>query len=616
MGRAIQSTEKRGNGGKQGNVQRVERRIVRREPLVQAGSLAGQHPLLSRVLANRGISTQSELDLSLAGLLPPNTLKHSDVAARRLAEAVTRNQRILIVGDFDADGATSTAVALGALQELGATSVDYLVPNRFDYGYGLSREIVELARSKDPDLILTVDNGISSVDGVASANAAGIDVIVSDHHLPGDVLPNAECIVNPNQAGCSFASKHLAGVGVVFYLMLALRAELREQHYFKVSGRQEPPLTNYLDLVALGTVADVVPLDKNNRILVAAGIRRIRKGLANPGVTALLQVAKKEAPTLVASDLGFAIGPRLNAAGRLDDMSLGIECLRTDDPLKAQELALTLDSMNRERQRIEKEMRHDAEHLLEQMSNETLGPGSPAAYVLFEPHWHQGVVGILASRLKDRAERPVFAFADSGDGILKGSGRSIPGLHLRDTLDSIAKTHPGVLQRFGGHAMAAGVSLEAPRLDAFRQAFVETVERSLDDSVRPVVYSDGALDACEFSLDSARLLREAGPWGQGFPEPSFDGVFEILEQRLVGESHLKLKLLHPHNPIVLDAIAFSVDTQHWPDPSINQVRLVFRLDVNFFRGTRSLQLLVEHLSPCRYGDSMEHRTQERVEVSA
>jgi len=515
-------------------------------------------------------------------------------AAERVVKALAEQQQILFVGDFDADGATSTALGVSALRAFGAKHVRYLVPNRFEYGYGLTPEIVDLALASGarPDLLITVDNGISSVEGVAAANSVGIDVLVTDHHLPGRQLPEAEVILNPNQHGCSFPSKALAGVGVLFYLLLALRARLRERRWFEDEGIPEPNLAAYLDLVALGTVADVVPLDRNNRILVQGGLQRIRGAKGRPGVQALLDVAGRDPLHTVAADLGYAAGPRLNAAGRLDDMSLGIECLLAEDPREARRIALELDAMNRERQRIERGMEAEALAALTRLS--IAEATAPPALVLYEPDWHQGVVGILASRLKDRFHRPVIAFADVGNGALKGSGRGIPGLHLRDLLDTVATRNPGLISRFGGHAMAAGLSLATAHFDAFREAFTEVVAET-DAKLEAVVETDGLLDPEYYSLDVAELLRGSGPWGQHFPEPVFDGEFQVLSQRIVGEHHLKLNLACAGVLKPIDAIAFRVDTERWPDEHVERIHAVFRLEVNRYRGERRLQLLIEHL---------------------
>ncbi|OFE12182.1 single-stranded-DNA-specific exonuclease RecJ [Pseudohongiella acticola] len=562
------------------------------------------HPLLARIFASRNITDPADLILEPAGLLPPSTLKGLQPATELLWQTLQQQGRILVVSDFDADGATSCAVVLRALRLMGFNNLDFIVPDRFTYGYGLSPEIVPLAIARDPQLIITVDNGISSHEGVALAKEAGISVLITDHHLPGATLPAADAIVNPNQPGCTFASKALAGVGVVFYLMLGLRALLRDKDWFGSQGIAEPRLADLLDLVALGTVADVVPLDRNNRILVSEGLRRIRQGRACEGILALLNQGRRPYHTLVAADLGFAVGPRLNAAGRLEDMSLGIACLLSDDAQSARQLAARLDRINDERKRIEGEMREQAMAALNTMQaqlNDTRE--MPAALCLYDAQWHQGVVGILASRVKEQFHRPVIVFADadsSGDDCteVKGSARSVPGLHIRDLLDQIAAQHPGLISRFGGHAMAAGLSLDKSRLDDFEAAFVSAARQLLDaDALQKRMLTDGAIEAPQMRLETAEMLREAGPWGQGFPEPLFDGEFELVSQRIVGEKHLKMTLLPLHSRDLLDAIAFNIDTSIWPDQGITRVHLVYKLDVNEFRGQRQLQLLVEHLQP-------------------
>ncbi len=469
------------------------------------------------------------------------------------------------------------------------------MPNRFDYGYGLTPEIVELAAEPAPDLIITVDNGISSLEGVAAARARGIATLITDHHLAGRELPAADVIVNPNQPGCEFPSKNLAGVGVIFYVMLALRAELRRRGWFE--QRQEPNLGHYTDLVALGTVADVVPLDRNNRILVAAGLQRIRAGQARPGIGALLEVASRNPRTVVASDLGFAVGPRINAAGRLDDMSIGIECLLSSDPSRAAALAMQLHQLNQDRRLIEGDMQAEALRELARLELDEEGD-PPVAMTLYQPGWHQGVIGILASRIKDRLHRPTIAFADGDAGQIKGSARSIPGIHIRDILDAVAVRHPGLINKFGGHAMAAGLSLARDDYEAFSRAFVAEVERHAEDvELQAVIESDGELSETDFDLELATALRFAGPWGQHFPEPVFDGIFQVVSQRLVGEKHLKLVLFPADGSVLLDAIAFNVDLEIWPDQSIEQVEIAYRLDVNEYRGQRSVQLMVEHIVP-------------------
>ena len=568
--------------------------------------IAGLHPVLARVYAQRGIASMEQLERGLAHLLPLDRLKGIDQAAELLAAAVSSQQRILIVGDFDCDGATSSALAVRALHMLGAQSVDYLVPNRFEFGYGLTPEIVAVAAERQPDLIVTVDNGISSIDGVAAANERGIRVLVTDHHLQGSELPAAAAIVNPNQQGDEFPSKNLAGVGVIFYVMLAVRAQLREQGTF--ADRPEPNLADLLDLVALGTVADVVPLDHNNRILVGQGLARIRAGKCNAGITALCSVAKRNQSNLAATDLGFALGPRLNAAGRLEDMSLGIELLLTDDPARALELAQRLDGLNHERRQIETEMKEEAMLILDAMELDVAeakgakqGAELPTGLCLFEPHWHQGVIGILASRIKDRLHRPVIIFAQADDGTLKGSARSVPGLHIRDALDAVAASNPGLLSKFGGHAMAAGLSLALDDFDRFRAAFDTEVRRHLGpEDLRREILSDGELAGDELDLALAETLRAGGPWGQGFPEPLFDGTFELVSKRIVGEKHLKL-VLRPvgkeqGSAQTIDAIAFNTVDDDWA-VGVSQVALAYRLDVNEFNGRRSVQLMVEHIEP-------------------
>ena len=555
------------------------------------------NPLLARIYRSRGITRSEELDLQLSKLLPPSQLLNADYAAVLLADALAAKQKIVIVGDFDADGATSTALAVSVLRAFGAQRVDYLVPNRFEYGYGLTPEIVALALHKSPDLIITVDNGISSIEGVAAAREAGITTVITDHHLAGKELPQATTIVNPNQPGCTFPSKNLAGVGVIFYVMLALRAELRKRNWFDSAGINEPNLAQYLDLVALGTVADVVPLDHNNRILVAQGLARIRAGKARLGILSLLQIASRNYRNAVASDMGFAVGPRLNAAGRLADMSVGIECLLSDNHQTAGASAARLQELNQDRRVIEQDMQREASAVLEQLQFDEEG-APPVAITLYQPGWHQGVIGILASRVKERKHRPTIVFADGDEGQIKGSARSIPGIHIRDILDAIASRHPGLILKFGGHAMAAGLSLEKGSYPEFARAFVQEVERHVEDvNLQAVIESDGELAESDFDLALATELRFAGPWGQHFPEPVFDGQFQLVQQRLVAEKHLKLVLSPMGSKKVIDAIAFNVDLDIWPDESIEAVELAYRLDVNEFRGNCSLQLMVEKISP-------------------
>jgi single-stranded-DNA-specific exonuclease len=552
-------------------------------------------PLLQRIYQSRGIDSQASLDRRLNCLPEPQSMTGLDAATQRLVTAAKKQQSVLIVGDFDADGATSSALMVLGLRAMGFQSVDFLVPNRFDYGYGLTPEIVDLAAEKSPDLIITVDNGISSVEGVARANKLAIEVIVTDHHLPGTQLPDALAIVNPNQQGCDFPSKNLAGVGVAFYLLIALRTELRQQQWFDQQQIAEPNLSQWLDLVALGTVADVVPLDQVNRALVHQGLLRIRSGHSRPGIQALLRIAGKNPARLVATDLGFALGPRLNAAGRLDDISLGIQCLLCDDPQQALHTAQALDELNQDRKSIETGMQQQALAIVEQLGLDD--KPMPVALCLFQPDWHQGVVGLLASRIKEKYHRPVVAFARGDNGDLKGSCRSIPGLHIRDTLDAVATQNPGLITKFGGHAMAAGLSLNEDKLSEFEQAFVQQVAQLVtEDDLQARLITDGCLEAQQLSMHTAEMLRDAGPWGQLFPEPCFQGDFRIVQQRIVGERHLKL-VLAPHNQpeIAIDAIWFNIDTARWPNPEAETVHCVYRLDVNEFRGLESLQLMVQHL---------------------
>ncbi len=568
-------------------------RIVRRSITAGEDDLPlDLHPVLRRVYLGRNLRHSEELRHDLGRLIPASKLEGVDAAAELLHTTLAAAGRILVVGDFDADGATSSALAIRVLRRMGAAEVQYLVPNRFEYGYGLTPEIVSLAAGHRPDLIVTVDNGISSCAGVMAANELGIPVLVTDHHLPGPKLPDAAVIVNPNQPGSGFPSRHLAGVGVIFYVLLALRARLRSQGWFRQRGIPEPNMAEVLDLVALGTVADVVALDYNNRILVEQGLRRIRAGRCCAGIDALLAAAGRSRDRTVASDLGFAVGPRLNAAGRLDDMSLGIECLLTDDPVRAAEIARRLDALNRERREIEAGMQEQAMQVLADLELEA-EEAMPFGICLYHQDWHQGVIGILASRIKERFHRPVIAFADAGNGILKGSARSVPELHIRDTLDRIAAKHTGLLDRFGGHAMAAGLSLEVERLPAFKRAFEEEVKGLLDRSALcGEILSDGELQASELSLDLALRLRNAGPWGQAFQEPLFDGEFSIISQRIVGARHLKMSLSPAQGGVQIDAIAFN---QADSLPDSERVHLAYRLEVNEYRGVVNPQLVVEDI---------------------
>jgi len=553
------------------------------------------HPVLQRVYALRHVVDATELEHSLSNLHSYKDLRDIDTATALLSEALTQRWSILVIGDFDTDGATSSAVAVQLLREFGAAKVDFLVPNRFEYGYGLTPEIVEVALQHQPDLIVTVDNGISSLDGVAAAKANNIKVLITDHHLPAEQLPAADAIINPNQPDDQFPSKNLAGVGVIFYVMMALRAALREQGWFEKQNIKEPNLANYLDLVALGTVADVVPLDHNNRILVAQGLARIRAGQSCAGIQALLEISGRKAQNISSTDLGFCVAPRLNAAGRLDDMSIGISCLLSESLSGAEVLARQLDQLNYERRSIEQGMQKEAFACLEAMdlSEQEL----PVALCLYQQDWHEGVIGILASRVKDKWHRPVIAFANAGTGLIKGSARSIPGLHIRDALDAVAAHHPGLISKFGGHAMAAGLTLEEGDFEEFNQAFCTEVSRHLSlDDLQGQVLSDGALSLGDLNLELAERLRNGGPWGQGFPEPIFDGIFELVTKRIVGEKHLKMVVRSPGAEQVMDAIAFNTVDTDWPEQVV-QVELAYRLDVNEFRGARNAQLIVEHITP-------------------
>jgi len=566
--------------------------IVRRE--VTGASLSSDlHPVIDRIYRGRNIANLDDLENGLKGLTHFNVLKGMPQAAQILANAVVQNKRIIIVGDFDADGATSTSVCILALRAMGYHNVDFLVPNRFDFGYGLSVPIVDEAAKQGAEVIVTVDNGISCIDGVTHAKSLGMQVVVTDHHLPGDVLPPADAIVNPNQPGCEFPSKNLAGVGVAFYIMLALKAELQQQGHFEKAGLAPPNLASLLDIVAVGTVADVVVLDKNNRILVHQGLQRIRAGKCRPGIKALVEVANRDCAHLTSTDLGFVVGPRLNAAGRLDDMSQGIACLLEDETIQARMIAAELDALNKERREIETGMKAQAETVLEQMA---LDEGDmPSALVVYREDFHQGVIGIVAGRLKEKYLKPVIAFAHQDDEIIKGSARSIPGVHIRDVLDEVNTRYPGVIEKFGGHAMAAGLSLPVAKLQDFEQAFVDIARAhmaKLDGN--HALLSDGDLSSKELCLPFAHLLRQAGPFGQGFESPLFDGEFALLDQRLVGQKHLKM-VLKSDGANEVDAIAFNVDLKSLPNAMVKRVHIAYRLDINVFRGQETVQLIVEQI---------------------
>lgn len=553
--------------------------------------------LLARVYAGREINSPNEIDYALKQLIPPQQLSGVKEAAELLAEAVTAGASIMIVGDFDADGATSCAVAIKSLRAMGAQQVDYLVPNRFQFGYGLSPEIVGVAAMQHPDVLVTVDNGISSVAGVHAAQAMGMSVIITDHHLPGDEIPTADVIVNPNMAYDKFPSKNLAGVGVIFYVMLALRAQLRQMAWFEQANIPEPNMSQFLDLVALGTVADVVPLDKNNRILVQQGLQRIRAGQACPGINALLKVGKRDFAHVASSDMGFAIGPRLNAAGRLEDMSVGIECLLANDENTAMTLAGQLDDLNQARKEVEQDMRIEANKLVEELSVNTRG--NPVGYCLSNQHWHQGVVGLVASRIKEQTQRPVAILAPADntkpEGEWKGSLRSVAGVHIRDVLVRVDALHPGLLEKFGGHAMAAGLSLQYAQLNDFKKVFIEVLaEVTANHDWDQVIWTDGELVEQDFTLNVAESLMSHSPWGQGFPAPVFDGHFEVLDARIVGETHVKMRLRPRNSDIEIDAICFGYLQKRKELPR-DLINAVYRLDVNHYQGRKTLQLMIEHV---------------------
>ncbi|MBT8085088.1 MAG: single-stranded-DNA-specific exonuclease RecJ [Woeseia sp.] len=549
-------------------------------------ALAGLHPVLARIYASRGVRGEDDLDYSLAKLAPVGSLQGVDEAVDLLY--AHRDEPVIVIGDFDADGATSTALVLRCLREFGFRSVDYLVPNRFAFGYGLTPEIVDVAAERGPALLVTVDNGVSSINGVARANALGIKVLVTDHHLPGSALPEAAAMVNPNLRGGSFASPNLAGVGVAFYVMAALGRRFEEQG---VCGAARVP-ARFLDLVALGTVADVVPLDRNNRILVRQGLDRVRAGHGVSGITALLRIAGRDFSRVCSADFGFAVGPRLNAAGRLEDMSVGIECLLTDDPAEAERLAQLLDGINNERRAIESDMQDQAFAFVDAMDARNL----PPCVTVYDPGWHQGVVGLVAARVRERCHRPVVAFAREKAGVLKGSARSVPGVHIRDLLEAVSTANPGLIEKFGGHAMAAGLSLAEERLGAFRKEVARQLLRLYPDAdFREALHTDGALPVDSFTLDFARSLRNAGPWGAGFPEPLFHGAFAVHEQRTVGERHLKMRVAAAAGGPTLDAIAFNQSGA----VIRGVVELAFKLDVNSYRGVESPQLIVEQITTLR-----------------
>lgn len=552
------------------------------------------HPVLQRIYRARDIHTQEQLDHSLSGLPSPWLLTGMDDMVEQLIEAIRNDRKILIVADYDADGATSCAVAKLGLSLLGANHVSYIVPNRFEFGYGLTRELVQAARRYNPDLLITVDNGIASVDGVDAAHEEGWKVLITDHHLPGEVIPKADAIVNPNLSDSQFPSKSLAGVGVMFYVLMGLRARLREMGWFTKNGKTPPNLAQLLDYVALGTVADLVPLDHINRILVQQGLSRIRSNRAHPGILALFKVAKRSTDNLICSDLGYAVAPRLNAAGRLDDMSQGIECLLARDDETARELAINLDRLNSERREIEQQMKIEALRLIDGMDFDGKLENC-SGICLFDKSWHQGVIGILASRVKEKFHRPVIIFAPANEREIRGSARSIAGVHIRDVLCDIASKHPALLKKFGGHAMAAGLTLDKEDYPTFVAAFEDVVCTHLNGiELNNIVWTDGSLDDDLIDLEFAEMLRKSAPWGQGFPEPLFHGDFDVIQVRVIKDQHLKLILQSPDKEKSVDAIAFFVDNpEGWL--RCDAVKIAYRLDINDYRNSRTTQLIIEHI---------------------
>ena len=554
------------------------------------------HPVLRRIYSTRDIKSIAELDYSLSGLLPYHSLLGINQAVELLADGLARNKRFLIVADFDADGATSCALAVRGLRLMGATDVRYVVPNRFEYGYGLSPEIVEVAAQQQPDILITVDNGIASIEGVKLARSKNIDVLITDHHLSGDRLPEANTIVNPNQQNDGFPSKNLAGVGVMFYILMALRAYLREQDWFVERDILEPRLAELLDLVALGTVADVVPLDHNNRILVAQGLARIRSGRCCPGIKALLRIARRSPHRITAQDLAFAIGPRLNAAGRLTDMSLGIECLLCDDELDAGKMAKELDQLNRERREIQEDMQDQAMAIIDAVDL-SRDQRMPSGLCLFDDTWHQGVVGIVASKIKDKLHRPVIVFARDTEGRIKGSARSVSKVHIRDLLDMIACHNPGLIDKFGGHAMAAGLTMKECNLEQFKKVFDQKVSEFVSEGdFGNTVLTDGELFPDEMNIELAETIINAGPWGHGFPEPVFEGQFEIVDSKIVGAKHLKMHLRTNGHDNIIEAIAFNSIEGDWVNTA-REVQTVYKLDINEYAGRQKLQLVIDYIAP-------------------
>ncbi|MCF6204700.1 MAG: single-stranded-DNA-specific exonuclease RecJ [Methylococcaceae bacterium] len=574
--------------------QGVKKKIVPRPQNKKKSFLKDIDPILLKIFLTRGITENEQIERTLVKLPSPWLLSGMETMVEYLMIAIKQQQKICIVADFDADGATSCVVAIKGLELLGAADVSYVVPNRFEYGYGLTPEIVELVKQQNPDVIITVDNGISSIDGVKVAKNAGINVLVTDHHLPGEQIPNADAIVNPNVEGDEFPSGNIAGVGVIFYVLMALRSRLREKKWFEKQNIQQPNLAQLLDFVALGTVADVVALDQVNRILVHQGLLRIRSGQAHPGIKALIEISGKQSSSIHPADLGFALAPRLNAAGRMDDMSLGIQCLLTEDDALAKDMARQLDELNQDRKDVEAQMKTEALSLLKEM-HVLDEKHLPAGVCIFEKDWHQGVIGILASRIKDRLHRPVVAFASVDGGEIKGSARSIPGVHIRDVLSEIAALHPQILSKFGGHAMAAGMSIKMHDYPVFALAFDEVVAKHLNNvDLEQKIYTDGQLSEKEITLVFTEVLNNAGTWGQAFPEPVFDGVFDVIQCRVVGQQHLKFVLRFPSSELLIDAIAFFVEkSENWL--GTRSIKAAYKLDINEFRGNRSVQLMLQYI---------------------
>ncbi len=574
--------------------QGVKKKIVPRPENKKKSFLKDIDPILLKIFLTRGITENEQIERTLAKLPSPWLLSGMEPMVEYLMTAIKQQQKICIVADFDADGATSCVVAIKGLELLGAADVSYVVPNRFEYGYGLTPEIVELVKLQNPDVIITVDNGISSIDGAKVAKDAGIKVLVTDHHLPGEKIPDADAIVNPNVEGDEFPSRNIAGVGVIFYVLMALRSRLREKKWFEKQNIQQPNLAQLLDFVALGTVADVVALDQVNRILVHQGLLRIRSGQAHPGIKALIEIAGKQSSSIHPSDLGFALAPRLNAAGRMDDMSLGIQCLLTENDALAKDMARQLDELNQDRKEVEAQMKTEALSLLKEM-HVLDEKHLPAGVCIFEKDWHQGVIGILASRIKDRLHRPVVAFASVDNGEIKGSARSISGVHIRDVLSEIAALHPQILSKFGGHAMAAGMSIKMHDYPVFALAFDEVVAKHLNNvDLEQKIYTDGQLSEKEITLEFTEVLNNAGTWGQAFPEPVFDGVFDVIQCRVVGQQHLKFVLRFPSSELLIDAIAFFVEkSENWL--GTRSIKAAYKLDVNEFRGNKSVQLMLQYI---------------------